>query len=149
MKAKIWIPLLVILGSISWLAFSNLSKANYFYTVDELPQMGDQVYDHGLKVKGRIVPGSIGNRGSAVVFTIAENERELVVHYVGEEPLPDMFKDRAETVVEGTMGENGIFMAHHLQAKCASKYEAEAPVAEGYGEGSAGEASPGATQAEE
>ncbi len=132
MPLKVWLPLVLILTAISWLAFSNLNKANYFYKVDELPASGDPVYRGSLKIKGRIVVGSIKDEQRPVIFTIAENEKELVVHYVGEEPLPDLFKDRAETVVEGTMREDGVFEARHLQAKCASKYEAEAPDAEGY-----------------
>ena len=139
MPAKVWLPLLLILGSVSWLAFSNLNKANYFYPVDELPEMGNYVYNHGLKVKGRIVPGTIHDDTKPVIFTIAENEKELVVHYIGEEPLPDMFKERAETVVEGTMRNDGVFEAVYVQAKCASKFEAETPeVAEGYGSESYG-----------
>ena len=126
MPIKVWLPLLIILGAISWLAFSNLNKANYFYTVDQLPELSDQVYRHDVKVKGRIVVGSIKDE-HPVVFTIHENDKELVVRYVGEEPLPDLFKDRAETVVHGRMGADGIFNAIQLQAKCASKYEAEGP----------------------
>jgi len=123
---KLAIPLVLIVAGISWLAFSNLSEANYFYNVDELPQQGDRVLDHSMKVKGRVVVGSI-EQGRPTAFTIAENGVELKVLYVGEEPLPDMFKDRAEAVVEGTMRADGVFEAVHLQAKCASKYEAMPP----------------------
>ena len=80
-----------------------------------------------------MVIGSI-EKGKPTAFTIAENEKELKVLYVGEEPLPDMFKDRAEAVVEGTMRGDGVFEAVHLQAKCASKYEAMPPEV-GYEEG--------------
>ena len=131
MPVKIWLPLLFILGAITWLAFSNLNKANYFYPVDQLPELGDQVYRHDVKIKGRIVVGSIKDDQQPLAFTIHENNKELVVHYVGNEPLPDLFKDRAETVVMGRMRSDGIFEATHLQAKCASKYEAEGPA--GYG----------------
>ena len=127
MRTKVLFPVILILAGVSWLAFSNLSKANYFFEVNELPAMGDKVYEHGLKVKGRIVVGSIDQSTKPIKFTIAEQGTELRVHYVGEEPLPDLFKDRAEAVVEGSMRADGIFEARHLQAKCASKYEAEAP----------------------
>ena len=50
--SKLAIPLVLIVAGISWLAFSNLSEANYFYNVDELPEMGDMVYERSLKVKG-------------------------------------------------------------------------------------------------
>ncbi|CAM2005812.1 cytochrome c maturation protein CcmE [Acanthopleuribacter pedis] len=126
MQAKIFIPLLLIFGAIGWLLTTNIQNANYFYKVNELEGLGDRVYNMNLRVKGRIVEGSIKSKINErpVIFTIHEEEAELVVHYMGEAPLPDMFKDRAEAVVDGTMGRDGIFVANHLQAKCASKYEA-------------------------
>ena len=127
MKPKVLLPLALIIGGISWLAFSNLSKANYFYDVDQLPELGDKVYQKNLRIKGRIVAGSIQAKAKPVVFTIAETGQPLTVRYVGEEPLPDLFKDHAEAVVEGKMAADGVFEANHLQAKCASKYEAMAP----------------------
>ena len=136
MSAKVVIPVVLMVAGISWLAFSNLSKATYFYTVDELPGPSDPVFSKSLKVKGRIVVGSIVAGAVPVRFTLHEGGAELPVKYVGHEPLPDMFKERAEAVVEGRMGSDGVFEAHHVQAKCASKYEAgvpnEALAAEGY-----------------
>lgn len=130
MPAKIIVPMSLIIVAIAWLTMSNLSKANYFYNVHELPALGDPIYDYGLKVKGRIVVGTIQKESRPVRFTIHEEGQELRVLYTGVDPLPDMFKDRAETVVEGTMRDDGIFEASHLQAKCASKYEAAAPDAD-------------------
>lgn len=126
MKVKILIPLLMIFGAIGWLVTANLKDANYFYKANELAELGDRVYTMNLRVKGRIVPGSIKSKVNErpVIFTIHEEDAEVVVHYIGEEPLPDMFKDRAEAVVDGTMRRDGVFVAEHLQAKCASKYEA-------------------------
>jgi len=129
MSYKIIVPLIFIVVGISWLAFSNLSNANYFYPVNELPEMGDKLYEHGLRVKGRIVAGSIRKDPKPIRFTIKEEEAELEVRYVGEEPLPDLFKDRAEAVVDGKMAADGVFEAEHLQAKCSSKYESLPPEA--------------------
>src|SRR5678809_1770760 len=47
------------------------------------------------------------------------------VNYVGSQPVPDTFKDRADAVVEGKVLADATFEADHLQAKCASKYEAK------------------------
>ena len=127
MPVKIMVPLILIMAAISWLAISNLSKADYFFTFDELPAMGDKILDNQIRVKGRIVVGSIQDSKKPIKFTIAENGKELNVRYVGTEPVPDMFKERAEAVVTGKMLADGSFDANHLQAKCASKYEAEAP----------------------
>jgi len=127
MPKKVLVPLILIIGAVGWLATTNLSKANYFYNVHELPDLGHPVFESGLKIKGRIVPGSIEKDVRPIKFVIKEEDKELKVHYVGDEPLPYMFKDRAEAVVEGTMRNDGVFEAIHLQAKCASKYEAAAP----------------------
>ena len=130
MPVKVWLPLTLIVIGVSCLAVFNLKNMDYFFPVNELPDSGDSVYENVIKVKGRIVPGTIIADKDPITFTIAEEETELVVKYVGEEPLPDMFKDRAETVVTGTMQSNGVFHAEHVQAKCASKYEGAAPSAE-------------------
>lgn len=127
MPKKVLIPILLTVIGVGWLLSSNLSRGNYFVPVNEMAEFGDRIYTMNLRVKGRIVPGSIKNDVKPVAFTIAEENTELKVLYVGEEPLPDLFKDRAEAVVEGHLRKDGIFEAKHLQAKCASKYEGEAP----------------------
>jgi cytochrome c-type biogenesis protein CcmE len=43
--------------------------------------------------------------------------------------IPDTFSDSVDVVVEGRLGDDGVFHATTLLAKCASRYEA-AP--EGY-----------------
>lgn len=125
MPTKVLVPLVLIIASVSWVAFSSLDSANYFYTVDELQALGAEAKAHNLRIKGQIVPGSIRSKQKPVLFTIEENEATLEVAYIGEEPLPDLFQDRAEAVVEGRLRNDGVFEAKHLQAKCASKYEAE------------------------
>ena len=45
---------------------------------------------------------------------------------VGKDAPPDTFIDRAQAVVTGKLGDDGVFVAHEMTAKCASKYEKEA-----------------------
>lgn len=125
MPKKVLIPILIMCSGVVWLLSSNLSKGNYFVPVNEMVQYGDRIYEMNLRVKGRIVPGTIRKDQRPVAFTIAEEDHQLDVIYIGEEPLPDLFKDRAEAVVTGTLRKDNVFEAVHLQAKCASKYEAE------------------------
>jgi len=51
----------------------------------------------------------------------------LKVEYSGIDPLPDTFKDHAQAVAEGKLDASGVFHATKIQAKCASKYEAQVP----------------------
>jgi cytochrome c-type biogenesis protein CcmE len=59
-----------------------------------------------------------------VDFVLAGEGKQLPVSYVGNEPLPDTFVDKSQALVEGTLTNDGKFVAEHVQAKCASKYEA-------------------------
>jgi cytochrome c-type biogenesis protein CcmE len=45
------------------------------------------------------------------------------VYYSGA-PVPDIFGEDVEVVVEGRLQPDGTFVAHTLLAKCASKFEA-------------------------
>jgi cytochrome c-type biogenesis protein CcmE len=80
-------------------------------------------------VAGLVKDGTIQRDGTEVKFVLAQNihsdENTMMVHYVGSSPIPDTFKDRAEAVVEGKRLPDGTFEADHIQAKCASKYEAK------------------------
>ena len=49
----------------------------------------------------------------------------MKVAYTGTEPLPDTFKDGAQALADGKLGEDHVFRAAKIQAKCASKYEAK------------------------
>jgi cytochrome c-type biogenesis protein CcmE len=127
----------VILGTIAWLAYSGYGAGkSYYVTIPELATMGDKAYHSHLRVDGFVVPGSIERSGPHVVFVINEFESHtpqaaqghlLKVEYKGSEPPPDTFKDNAQALAEGTYGKDGVFHATVLQAKCASKYAPTQP----------------------
>jgi cytochrome c-type biogenesis protein CcmE len=59
-----------------------------------------------------------------VDFVLEGEGKSLPVSYVGNDPLPDTFVDKAQALVEGRPASDGRFVAEVVQAKCASKYEA-------------------------
>ena len=125
-KLKFVAGSLIILGAIVWLAFSGLEESKaYYQTVGELKAMGNQAEGIRVRVAGTVVPGSIVRREGGVVFDINQEEEILNVRYVGRDPLPDTLVDESQAVAEGYLLSDGTFEAHQVQAKCASKYEAE------------------------
>ena len=78
-----------------------------------------------FKVAGDVVEGSINRSRNPMEFAISSNGKSIRVRYVGRDVIPDTFKDGSMAVVEGSLGADGIFEARHIEAKCASKYEAE------------------------
>jgi cytochrome c-type biogenesis protein CcmE len=135
-KVKFGIAIGIVLGALAWLAVIGMQESKtYYITVAELKRMGESVREKRLRVGGRVVAGSIQREGRRVRFLLEQDSETLPVLYVGRDPVPDTFVDHAEALVEGRWGEDGIFHAQKLQAKCASKYEPA--------EGGSSSASPG------
>ena len=134
---RIGAAVVVILGTIAWLALSGYnSSKSYYVTIPEMHGMGEKAYHSQLRVEGFVQPGSIEHSGPHVTFVMNEFEshspkaaagRVLKVSYKGSEPPPDTFKDDAQALAEGSYGRDGVFHANVLQAKCASKYAPAGP----------------------
>jgi cytochrome c-type biogenesis protein CcmE len=117
----------VILVAIAYFAFAGYQEGKAYYrTIDELTAMGPTADGKRLRVAGIVQPGSINRDGKDVSFTLTQDDtHRLEVYYTGSQPVPDTFKDGSEAIVEGERRSDGSFEADHIQAKCASKYEAE------------------------
>ncbi|MFQ5483298.1 MAG: cytochrome c maturation protein CcmE [Nitrospinaceae bacterium] len=126
-KTKFVVGSLLIVAAIGYLISTTISNTSQFFlTVDELAAAGTQYHGAGLKVKGKVVQGSINRNPDdylQVSFSIEENNAKLPVIFQGV--TPDMFEDGREVVVEGTVDATGVFHANTLLTSCPSKYEAE------------------------
>lgn len=101
------------------------SSLQYYVTVTELMARTDYYSSKILKVAGhaRAVVREETPDGGVYKFFVDEGGHTLAVEYKGI--IPDTFKDGAEVVVTGRLGDNNIFIATEILAKCASKYEAK------------------------
>jgi cytochrome c-type biogenesis protein CcmE len=115
-----------IVGALAWLGFVGFQESKaYYITVAEYAAMQGELEGETFKVAGDVVAGSIDRSASPMEFIIGNERDTLKVRYVGRAVIPDTFQDGSKAVVEGTLVEDGVFEARHIQAKCASKYEAE------------------------
>ncbi|HUG80047.1 MAG TPA: cytochrome c maturation protein CcmE [Bryobacterales bacterium] len=116
----------VIVGVLGWLAVDGINAdATYYVTVDELHAMENPNAERRLRVGGDVKENSIVRKGDRVEFTITQEDTELNVVYTGRDPLPDTFRDGAQALCTGRLRDDQVFEARQIQAKCASKYEAE------------------------
>lgn len=120
----------VVLLAIAYFAFAGYNEGKAYYkTIDEVATLSADDAEKRLRVAGLVKDGTIERDGRALRFVLAQDihsdKNTMVVNYVGTAPIPDTFKDRAEAVVEGKRLPDGTFAADHIQAKCASKYEAK------------------------
>ena len=124
----------VIIGVLAWLAMGGVTESKTYYKeIKEVKQMGDQAAAaRSLRVNGYVEQGSIVRDGASVSFVLHQTPGmlqkdpvRLAVVYSGIDPLPDTFKDNAQALADGRLGQDGVFHASKVQAKCASKYEAK------------------------
>ncbi len=126
-KVKFLLGGVVVLAALAWLGFVGFQESKaYYITVQEYSTMDrNNLEGKTLKVAGDVVAGSIDRTKPQMEFVISQQGKNLKVRYVGRDVLPDTFKDGSKAVVEGNVAPDGVFMARHVEAKCASKYEAE------------------------
>jgi len=149
---QIAVAALAVAVLLGWYASTTLEGGatyRYFQTVEEFAQAeptGAPVRVHGFVSIGTIArdlesksvrfrvqthpphasapPGSAAAGAPAAATAPAAG---LTVVY-GTLEVPDMFKDGAEVVVEGTVsgrGDDAVFHATNLLAKCPSKFQAK------------------------
>ena len=116
----------IIIAALVYFGFSGFQEGKAYYkTIEELAEMGDDAQGKRLRVAGIVADGSIQRDGTVLKFQLKQDDLVLSVRYTGNAPVPDTFKDGAEALCDGLYQDDGTFEATSIQAKCASKYEAE------------------------
>jgi cytochrome c-type biogenesis protein CcmE len=114
--------IIVSLAFLAWLGYGE--SKTYYHTIAELKTLQGAQLSHRMRVGGTVAAGSIHRLTGRVDFVLEGEGKTLPVSYVGSDPLPDTFIDKSQALVEGRPAQDGRFVAEHVQAKCASKYEA-------------------------
>jgi cytochrome c-type biogenesis protein CcmE len=124
-QAKFGVGIGVIVAAMAFLAWLVYGESKtYYHTIAEYQTLQGSARGHRMRLAGTVAPGSIRRLSGRVDFVLEEQGKTLPVSYVGSDPLPDTFVDKSQALVEGRPAADGKFVAEHVQAKCASKYEA-------------------------
>ena len=124
-RAKFGVGIGVIIVAMAFMAWLGYGESKtYYHTIAEYQALDSSARGHRMRLAGTVAPGSIKRYPGRIDFVLEEQGNTLAVSYTGTEPLPDTFIDKSQALVEGRPGSDGQFVAEHVQAKCASKYEA-------------------------
>lgn len=124
-KAKFAVGIGIILVSMAALAWLGYGESKtYYHTLAELDGLKGAQRAQRMRIGGTVQAGSIHRMTGRVDFVLEGEGKTLPVSYVGSDPLPDSFVDNSQALIEGRPAGEGRFVAEHVQAKCASKYEA-------------------------
>ena len=123
LKFGIGIGIIVVsMASLAWLGYGE--SKTYYHTLAELDTLKGSQRAQRMRIGGTVQAGSIHRMTGRVDFVLEGEGKTLPVSYVGSDPLPDTFVDKSQALIEGRPTGEGRFVAEHVQAKCASKYEA-------------------------
>jgi cytochrome c-type biogenesis protein CcmE len=119
----------VVLAAGVLMGYAMKDSLVFYYPVSQVVQERDTAKFQNCRLNGLVKPGSIQRDTVArtIAFTIMDKQDpsdELPVLHRGLE-VPDMFKDNAEVVAEGSLVAADRFESTFLMAKCPSRYEAE------------------------
>ena len=122
----------VIFGAIFYLSITGMSRGmSYFHEVNEIEARAEELYGKGLRVSGKVQPGTIRTSADHRVydFKVTDGKAALPVHFQGI--VPDLFRDGADVIIEGKFRRDGVLVASNVMTACPSKSEAEAKVKSG------------------
>ncbi len=126
-RKQIIAVVVIVCAALGYLMFSGMRDTMvFYYTVSEVASQRDQLSERPLRIAGKVVPGTIEVSATDHLdreFVIHEGGSEMKVRYHGV--APDTLVDDSDAVVEGRLGEDGVFHATFVMAKCPSKYESE------------------------
>ena len=116
----------ILLGVCYLIVTALQTSTVYYMTVGELMARGTTAQTQQVRVAGDVVPGSVEriDAGLALHFQVQDASGQMPVYYKGG-PVPDIFGDKVQVVVEGKVGQDGTFQASTLLAKCPSKFETD------------------------
>ena len=132
-NARFMLGLVGVAAAVTYLIWTGVTQTSQYYlTPTELNAKitADPSFRRsGVKVGARIVPGSY-QKGQGVHHFVVEDPNDakvtIPVDYHGD--LPDTFNDDPDKIVdavlEGRLGDNGVFLANTVLTKCGSRYEA-------------------------
>jgi cytochrome c-type biogenesis protein CcmE len=126
-RAKFLVGAGIILSAGTYLAATSINETGVYYlTPSELSTKvaaDPSLRDVGIKLGARVVPGSIERVAGGRQYAFVVTDGALTIPVVFHGIAPDTFTDGVDVVVEGRIGQDGVFRATTLLAKCASRYE--------------------------
>jgi cytochrome c-type biogenesis protein CcmE len=124
-KVKYLIAGGIVLAALALLVYSGAKESMvYFYTPTEIREKPDTVRGKALRVGGMVEEGSIRWQPQQLLltFVLTDGQNSVPVRHKGT--APDLFKEGAGAVVEGTWTPDGYLRSSTIMAKHSEEYKA-------------------------
>jgi len=116
----------VVLVAVAYLAFSSIGSALVYYlTPTELLARGEDGVGQTVRLGGQVASGSVTGPATDLTFVLTDGDAEITVHSTVAPTRS--FREGTGAVVEGALGEDGIFEATQVIVKHDENYVAPEP----------------------
>ena len=125
MSPKVWVAAMLVLaaGALVWIAVGSIgANLVYYWTPSELVAAGDDALGATVRLGGMVKADSIqwDKESQVLQFVCHDGEAEVSVRAV--QLPPDMFRENIGVVVEGQLGEDGVFHSDRMFVKHDNEY---------------------------
>ena len=123
-KLKYVVAGVIVLAALVGLIYSGVKESMvYFYTPSELLAQRESAQGKALRVGGMVVDGSLrwDAQNLLLTFQLTDGQEMVSVRHKGT--APDLFKEGAGAVVEGSWSPEGYFRSSNIMAKHSEEYK--------------------------
>jgi cytochrome c-type biogenesis protein CcmE len=127
MAPKIWVAVMLVIaaGALAWIAVGSMGKnLVYYWTPSELVEAGETAQGATVRLGGMVKAGSIEWDKDSQVLQFVCHDGTAEVHVRATQLPPDMFRENIGVVVEGQMGDDGVFQCNRMFVKHDNEYRA-------------------------
>jgi cytochrome c-type biogenesis protein CcmE len=118
--------LAIIVGGLAALGIAaalvlNAFQSNvvFFFTPTQVAA-GEAPKGRAFRVGGLVKTGSVQRNDLTIRFVVTDTAKDIPVAYTGI--LPDLFREGKGVVAQGSIGDNGVFVASEVLAKHDENY---------------------------
>jgi cytochrome c-type biogenesis protein CcmE len=132
-KKRFLIGAVIIAAALAYLIYGGMQEAIvYFKTPTELKGQEKALRDRSLRLGGMVVAGSLQKDLQTLTyrFQLTDGVASIPVFFRGVPP--DLFSEGKGAVVEGRIGDDGVFLASTIMAKHAEEYSPPHPEKSSY-----------------
>jgi cytochrome c-type biogenesis protein CcmE len=116
----------IVLAVVAYLAFSGIGNALVYYrTPSEVLALGDEAIGDTIRLGGQVKLGSVSGPPTDLTFVLTDADADITVHSTVAPTRS--FREGSGAVVEGALGEDGVFEATRVIVKHDENYEAPEP----------------------
>jgi cytochrome c-type biogenesis protein CcmE len=116
----------IVVAVIAYLALSSVGNALVYYlTPSELLARGPDAIGQTVRLGGQVKVGSLSGPATDLGFVLTDGESEVPVHSTVAPTRS--FREGMGAVVEGTLGDAGVFEATQIIVKHDENYVAPSP----------------------